>query len=103
MNKDHSHGGRSADTAQWNDQLIRQVLASLRQSAPDDQFARRVWMRVYVPVCPHGTSELSLRAHGNAHFRFQTPGQRPGGPTTISYQSGQSALAASDFMAAYLS
>jgi carboxylesterase len=29
---------------------------------------------------------LSLCAHGNARFRLQTPGQRPGGPKAISYQ-----------------
>jgi hypothetical protein len=29
----------------------------------------------------------SLCAHGNARFRLQTPGQRPGGPKAISYQS----------------
>jgi carboxylesterase len=29
---------------------------------------------------------LSLCAHGNARFRVQTPGQRPGGPKAISYQ-----------------
>jgi hypothetical protein len=30
---------------------------------------------------------LSLCAHGNARFRLQTPGQRPGGPKAISYQT----------------
>jgi hypothetical protein len=29
---------------------------------------------------------LSLCAYGNARFRLQTPGQRPGGPKAISYQ-----------------
>jgi hypothetical protein len=29
---------------------------------------------------------LSLCADGNARFRLQTPGQRPGGPKAISYQ-----------------
>jgi UDP-glucuronate 4-epimerase len=29
---------------------------------------------------------LSLCANGNARFRLQTPGQRPGGPKAISYQ-----------------
>jgi HPt (histidine-containing phosphotransfer) domain-containing protein len=30
---------------------------------------------------------LSLCAHGNARFRLQTPGQRPGGPKAISYEA----------------
>jgi hypothetical protein len=30
---------------------------------------------------------LSLCAHGNARFRLKTPGQCPGGPKAISYQS----------------
>ncbi len=30
---------------------------------------------------------MSLCAHGNARFRRPTPGQRPGGPKAISYQS----------------
>jgi hypothetical protein len=30
---------------------------------------------------------LSLSADGNARFRRPTPGQRPGGPKAISYQS----------------
>jgi hypothetical protein len=34
---------------------------------------------------------LSLCVHGNARFRLQTPGQRPGGPKAISYQFEDSA------------
>ena len=35
----------------------------------------------------HTAYNLSLCAHGNARFRLQTPGQCPGGPKAISYQS----------------
>jgi hypothetical protein len=35
---------------------------------------------------PRKAPLLSLCAHGNARFRLQTPGQRPGGPKAISYQ-----------------
>jgi hypothetical protein len=37
--------------------------------------------------CLTSGSTLPLCAYTNGRFRLQTPGQRPGGPKAISYQS----------------
>jgi hypothetical protein len=63
--------------------------------------SRRVWMRDIFPVCRHGSSELSLRGHRNARFGFRLPANALEGESEfLSVRS--SALAAFDFMAAYL-
>jgi hypothetical protein len=65
--------------------VLRHLKVRQRPSAPLAPLVQRP--PALLRPCLTSGPTLSLCAHGNAPFRLQTPGQRPGGSKAISYQS----------------
>ena len=62
----------------------RGVLRHLKHPAAPECASRTVFGGPHLrPVFDFPAHFLSLCAHGNARFRLQTPGQRPGGPKAV--------------------